>query len=68
MRLTLSPRTPLSSPGLTGRSSTPQLLGSGRTASEYWIPAPVRNCALGGDDSRICLSHSDINELNRRIP
>ncbi|MET4442499.1 hypothetical protein ABIB75_000760 [Bradyrhizobium sp. GM2.2] len=68
MRLTLSPRTPLSSPGSTGRSRTPRLLGLSRTVSEYWIPAPVRNCALGGDDSRICLSHSDINELNRRIP
>ncbi|MET4201264.1 hypothetical protein ABIA95_004593 [Bradyrhizobium sp. LA8.1] len=60
----LSPHTPLSSPGLTGRSSTPQPLGSSRTASEYWIPAPVRNCALGGDDSGNRLSHSDANELN----
>ncbi|MHC2576182.1 hypothetical protein ACVMHR_000921 [Bradyrhizobium diazoefficiens] len=59
----LSPHTPLSSPGLTGRSSTPQLLDSSRTASEYWIPPPARNCALGGDDSGICLSRSDINEL-----
>ncbi|MGY4462800.1 thiamine-phosphate diphosphorylase [Bradyrhizobium sp. LB13.1] len=62
------PHTPPSSPGLTGRSSTPRLLGSSRTASEYWIPAPVRNCALGGDDSGICLSRSDANELTRRIP
>jgi len=35
----LSSHTPLSSPGLTGRSSTPRLLGSSRTAAEYWIPA-----------------------------
>ncbi|MFK4384901.1 hypothetical protein ACVWYQ_006931 [Bradyrhizobium sp. USDA 3397] len=36
---TLSPHPQLSSPGLTGRSSTPRPLGSSRTASEYWIPA-----------------------------
>ncbi|SDG51983.1 hypothetical protein SAMN05216338_1001584 [Bradyrhizobium sp. Rc2d] len=40
MHVPLSPpHTPLSSPGLTGRSSTPRLLGSSRTAAEYWIPA-----------------------------
>ncbi|MGY4430450.1 hypothetical protein ACVWWO_002927 [Bradyrhizobium sp. F1.13.1] len=38
MRLTLSPHS-ASSPGLTGRSSTPRLLGLSRTVSEYWIPA-----------------------------
>ncbi|MEY9757407.1 hypothetical protein ABIE73_004802 [Bradyrhizobium yuanmingense] len=48
-----APHIPLSSPGLTGRSSTPRLHGSSRTAAAYWIPAPVRNCALGGDDSYI---------------
>jgi|GEM_PF-4795803 len=42
--------TPLSSPGLTGRPSTPRLLGSIAGFPAYWIPAPVRNCALGGDD------------------
>ena len=31
--------TPLSSPGLTGRSSTPRRLGSSRAAAAYWIPA-----------------------------
>ncbi|MCP1744597.1 hypothetical protein ABIF65_006252 [Bradyrhizobium japonicum] len=64
MHAPLSPHTPPSSPGLTGRSSTPRLLGASRAASEYWIPAPVRNCALGGDDSGTCLSCSDANELN----
>ncbi|MEY9879267.1 hypothetical protein ABIA43_000801 [Bradyrhizobium sp. USDA 328] len=39
MQVPLPPHTPLSSPGLTGRSSTPRLLGSTRTASAYWIPA-----------------------------
>ncbi len=39
MQIPLLPRTQLSSPGLTGRSSTPRLHGSSRTASEYWIPA-----------------------------
>jgi hypothetical protein len=31
--------TPLSSSGLTGRSSTPQRLVSVTAALEYWIPA-----------------------------
>ena len=35
----LLPPIPPSSPGLTGRSSTPRLLGSSRAAAEYWIPA-----------------------------
>lgn len=39
MHLRLSPHTPPSSPGLTGRSSMPRHLGSNRTAPEYWIPA-----------------------------
>ncbi|MET4800055.1 hypothetical protein ABIA96_002624 [Bradyrhizobium sp. LB11.1] len=30
---------PLSSPGWTGRSSTPRLHDSSRAAAEYWIPA-----------------------------
>src|SRR5213595_2223308 len=29
----------MSSPGLTGRSSTPRRLGCARTSLEYWIPA-----------------------------
>jgi hypothetical protein len=35
----LSPYTPLSSPGSTGRSSTPRLLGSIAGFPAYWIPA-----------------------------
>jgi hypothetical protein len=31
--------TPLSSPGLTGRSSTPRLLDSNSGFTAYWIPA-----------------------------
>ena len=39
-----------SSPRMRG-SSTPRLLGSLQPSPEYWVPAPVRNCALGGDDN-----------------
>ncbi|MGY3235308.1 hypothetical protein ACVMAJ_002198 [Bradyrhizobium sp. USDA 4448] len=35
----LAPHTQLSSPGSTGRSSTPRLRDSSRAAAEYWIPA-----------------------------
>ncbi|SDN64173.1 hypothetical protein SAMN05444050_2054 [Afipia sp. GAS231] len=35
----LAPHTPLSSPGLTGRPSTPRPLGSISGFPAYWIPA-----------------------------
>jgi hypothetical protein len=34
-----TPHTPLSSPGLTGRPSTPRLLGLNSGFPAYWIPA-----------------------------
>ena len=34
-----APITPLSSPGPTGRSSTPRPIGSTTPSLEYWIPA-----------------------------
>ncbi len=45
-----SPQTPPSSPGLTGRPSTPRPIDLNSGFPAYWIPAFVRNCALGGDD------------------
>jgi len=54
----LSRHTPLSSPGLTGRSSTPRLLGPSRTASGILDPR------FREDDSGICLSRRDANELS----
>jgi hypothetical protein len=35
----LSPQTPLSSPGWTGRPSTPRLIGPIASFPEYWVPA-----------------------------
>jgi len=46
MQVPLSPHTLPSSPGLTGRSSTPQRLGLSRAAAEYWIPAFARMTAV----------------------
>ena len=39
-----------SSPGLTGRSSTPRRLGSCSSALEYWIPAFAGMTACGRND------------------
>ena len=44
-----SPHLPLSSPGSTGRSSTPRLLGSTAGFPAYWIPAfaGMTSCGMG---------------------
>jgi hypothetical protein len=49
--MTLTPQTPLSSPGLTGRPSTPRLLDSSTGFPAYWIPAfaGMTNCAWGDE-------------------
>src|SRR6185369_14464003 len=39
MGMMITPHTPLSSPGLTGRPSTPRLLDSIAGFPAYWIPA-----------------------------
>ena len=31
------------------------------TAAAYWVPAPVRNCAQGGDDDLLLLPSADYN-------
>ena len=48
-----SPQTPLSSPGLTGRPSTPRPIGLNSGFPAYWIPA-FGAIALGGDDECGC--------------
>ncbi|MEH2529214.1 hypothetical protein V1277_004410 [Bradyrhizobium sp. AZCC 1588] len=45
-----TPRTSLSSPGLTGRPSTPRLLGSIAGFPAYWIPAFAGTTSGGRDD------------------
>ena len=46
-----TPHTPLSSPGLTGRPSTPRLLGLISGFPAYWIPAfaGMTSCAWGDE-------------------
>ena len=46
---TRAPQTPPSSPGSTGRSSTPRLLGSTAGFPAYWIPAfaGMTSCGMG---------------------
>jgi hypothetical protein len=46
--MTLTPHTPLSSPGLTGRTSTPRLLDSITGFPAYWIPAFAGMTSYGG--------------------
>src|SRR6185369_17468146 len=45
------PQTPLSSPGLTGRPSTPRPIRSIERPLEYWIPAfaGMTSCAWGDE-------------------
>jgi hypothetical protein len=44
----LMPLAPLSSPGLTGRSSTPRLIRLTARPLEYWIPAFAGMTAVTG--------------------
>jgi hypothetical protein len=45
------PHTPLSSPGFTGRPSTPRPIGSTAGFPAYWIPAfaGMTSCAWGDE-------------------
>jgi hypothetical protein len=45
-----APHTPLSSPGLTGRPSTPRLLGVNSAFPAYWIPAFAGMTSRDWDD------------------
>ena len=48
-----------SSPGLTGRPSTPRLLDSSQISLEYWIARPSRaTTAVGGAPSRVLSMNS----------
>ncbi|MEH2562649.1 hypothetical protein V1289_002276 [Bradyrhizobium sp. AZCC 2289] len=49
----------LSSPGLTGRPSTPRLLGSIERSLGYWIPAFAGMTSYGWDDG-LGLRHARI--------
>ncbi|MGY2904325.1 hypothetical protein ACVWVY_003346 [Bradyrhizobium sp. URHC0002] len=60
--MTLTAHTPLSSPGLTGRPSTPRLLGSIASFPAYWIPAfagmtsggaGMTSCAWGDENGTL---------------
>jgi hypothetical protein len=44
--------TPLSSPGLTGRPSTPRLLGLITAVPAYWIPAFAGMTSYGWGDEK----------------
>jgi len=50
----LAQRIQLSSPGLTGRSSTPRRLGSTSGALEYWIPAYAGMTSFFGETRFSC--------------